>query len=217
MIGLAFAPAINSPHKKDAQEFRHEAAKWAQTISPPASVVLVDNTAPRALRRRRILQRLEQQERLDVLALFCHGSKRGLTSFGFDVGTVGDLAEHIAALGTRTVILYACSTAMDSDAEIDDEREPGPGGDGGFADVLRETLMLDHGSTARVYGHSIVGHTTRCPYVRFFDASTGAGGQWLIAPDSDLWPKWRRAMRETDLRFRFPLLSQAEIEAELRG
>ncbi len=218
MIGLAFAPAINTPHKQDAAEFRREATLWTRQFEPVAPLILVDNTAPRALRRRRVLQRLQQQDGLDVLALFSHGSKRGLASLGFDLGSVADLAEEIAGLGCRTVILYACSTGADADSDQDDEREPGPGGDGGFADVLRETMMLDHGHAATVYAHSVVGHTTRCPWTRRFDAATGAGGQWVIEPDSELWVGWKRALRGSgDLRLRFWRMSQDEIEAELRA
>lgn len=217
MIGLAFAPAINTPHKQDAAEFRREALAWVKQFEPPAPLILVDNTAPRALRRRRVLQRLQQQEQLDVLALFTHGTKRGLTSLGFDLTSIGDLAEEIAGLRVSTVLLYACSAGADADADTDDEREPGPGGDGGFADALRETLLMDHGHPVTIYGHSVVGHCAKCPYVRRFDAASGAGGVWVIEPDSELWPRWRRAMRETDLRFRWWRLSQDEIEAELRG
>jgi len=43
----------------------------------------------------------------------------------------------------------------------------------------------------------------------------GVGGYYPVAPGSKLWPKWRKELRETDMRFRFPFMLVEEIHAEL--
>jgi hypothetical protein len=45
------------------------------------------------------------------------------------------------------------------------------------------------------------------------------GGHWYVEPESPLWQKWRRALRDphSTLRFRFPMMSPRAIAAELEG
>ena len=92
----------------------------------------------------------------------------------------------------------------------------GPGGDGGFADALRDALS-ERGVTGHVDAHVTTGHTTRNPHVRRFycdGAAAGTGGDWLVAPGSPKWRRWVTALKG-DMRFRFPWLTPAEIDAAL--
>lgn len=129
-------------------------------------------------------------------AFFCHGWRTGM-QFGFDLRSVGELAEHIhAASGNQdpNVFLYSCSCGSgDND------------GDGGFADKLRDELCKLGSVNCLVVAHATAGHATSNPYVREFNGNGspvgGTGGQWIVAPGSELWEKWRKALRTTNLRF----------------
>jgi hypothetical protein len=110
------------------------------------------------------------------------------------------------------VALYCCSTGAASSADAYAEF----GGDGGFADRLRDALCVAGGVHCTVDAHTTAGHTTMNPYVRRFEGRGsrvgGVGGFDLVSPKSgDLWRRWRRALRETSLRYRFPVMSVAEI------
>jgi hypothetical protein len=149
---------------------------------------------------------------LDCLAWFGHGLPRSLPQPWIGLKDVDHFASVFASskVPRQTVVLYACSTGAG-----------GVGGDGGFADALRDALCRAGSVNCRVVAHVTAGHATRNPNVRFFDgmgsATGGAGGYYPVAPGSALWKKWVRALRETDMRFRFPFLSVAEIHAELAG
>jgi hypothetical protein len=43
----------------------------------------------------------------------------------------------------------------------------------------------------------------------------GSGGFWIVEPKSELWKPWVKALKTTDLRFRFPAMTVAEIHSEL--
>lgn len=52
-------------------------------------------------------------------------------------------------------------------------------------------------------------------------AAPGMGGTWLVAPGSPLWVRWQEALHNRDeggstLRLRYPIMTAAEIEKELR-
>jgi len=165
----------------------------------------------------RAIRKTPASQPLSMVAIFCHGWKSGI-QLGFrSRRQCRRLAQHIAreSYPDVTVALYACSTARDADARIRDDLQPGPGGDGGFADTLRDELVRAGAIHAGVYAHVTKGHATRNPYVRLFADGRFDGGDWLIEPGSDMWRRWRRALRETGLRFRFPMMSVDEIRAEL--
>lgn len=134
---------------------------------------------------------------LDRLLIFCHGGARALYLGGLRVTRapgspfvrlVDALERHGSA--ALSVTLYACSAGGGD----------GPGGDGCFADELRDRFVVQAGRSLRVDAHSTKGHTTRNPYVRRFEGElAGVGGSWLVRPGSQLWPVWRRALR-ADLR-----------------
>jgi hypothetical protein len=160
---------------------------------------------------------------IDTLAMFCHGFRRGVQA-GYLLGNVGELAE-LLALHMKPdgwVLLYACDTGRDEDEDTKDERLPGPGGDGGFADALRDACE-QHGLRVSVMGHTTRGHCTENPNVRrFLPGLGGKGGEWYVDPDpgkSPFFRRWSRALRDPKgtLRYRFPFMSPAEIQAELQA
>ncbi len=216
VIGLAVRPKRNVPGRHDVTgAFAPAALKFAKLPCFDACPIIVfDEQLPPVRRRREVRAELARHERADVLAFFCHGGARSLQA-GWDISSVDDLAREVARLGARHVLLMACLTGADRRKDTTD-REPGPGGDGGFADALRDRLVGDHGWTGSIFAHGTKGHSTDNPYLRRFDAISGAGGQWLVEPGSELWPAWRRALRETDLEHRVWAMTPDELDAELR-
>lgn len=219
MRALVFAPLRNAPGKRDADEFQREARAFCKLHGLAIDPVLFDNHEGQLERRSVLLQRLHERSpaSLDVLVLFCHGWPTGL-QMGFQIAHARGLARELKVVAgpELKVVLYCCSTGADSDGGDANERQPGPGGDGGFADRLRDELV-ELGVRTTVYAHSTAGHTTRNPFVRVFGPEQRRGGHWLVEPRSALWPAWLRALHSTDLRFRFPFLSREQLEAELRG
>lgn len=219
MSALVFAPLRNVKGKRDADEFLREARAFCRARGLRPDVALFDNEQGLTERREEVLARLHNTApaSLETLALFCHGWPTGVQA-GFQLPHVRGLARELKAVAAPElrVILYCCSTGADNDGSDADERQPGPGGDGGFADRLRDELAAV-GVRATVWGHSTAGHTTRNPYLRAFLPEERQGGHWVVEPFSDLWLAWVRALRTTDLRFRFPWMTAAELEAELRG
>jgi hypothetical protein len=219
MAALVFAPAYNTVGKSDAiGAFQPEAKAFVRLHKLDGSLTLFDNNAKLAIRRKHAVERIGQEPHgsVGLLAYFGHGLKDGI-QLGFKMAHVRQLAEAIARVSKPelTVALYACDTGQDDDADDRDDLKPGPGGDGGFADALRGHLFL-LGVKATVYAHAGTGHTTRFPYVRVFEPGELGGGSWLVEPGSKLWKPWVSALRNTSLRLRFPLMTQAEIEAELQ-
>lgn len=206
---LAFSP--------ESDHLRH--------LYPQSVHVLVDVSKDEASRRRQVVEALgvaSAEGPLDLVAFLCHGWRTGI-QLGFSLSQVPALAAALAMAGTPqlAVVLYACSTAQD------DDRTPGTGGDGGFADLLRDCMGRLMGRCgqpavlAHVDGHTCAGDCTSNPFVRRMDAAGdmgGAGGDWLVEPHSPLWKRWTEALRDhkgSTLRFRFPLMSRAEVQDEL--
>jgi hypothetical protein len=215
MTVLAFAPMHNTKVRKDATgAFQPEAQAFCKMHG--GRLVLVDNQKTAAEMRSAVIREvtLEPQqvtwERL-VVAFFCHGSRNGI-QFGFTRASVDPLATSIAAKSSEVVVpLYACLAAGPA--------TDAAGGDGGFADTLRDALCAAGSTWCRVDAHATAGHTTWNPYVRRFEGvgtkTGGCGGQYIVAPGSKLWPKWRKALRETNLRLRFPTLTIEDIHQQL--
>lgn len=226
MTALVFASLRNTPGLnkrtgkpwRDADEFHGEARDFVKRLVLERGVALFDNRDEMGERRAAILQhvRVVEPGALSLLAFFCHGWPDGIQA-GFKCEHVRGLAKELKAVAAPelTVVLYCCSTGDDRDPTTA-QRQPGPGGDGGFADRLRDELC-ELGVAATVFAHETAGHTTRNPYVRVFRPDERAGGHWLVEPWSELWAAWRRRLHKTDLRFRFPFLPQELLEEELRS
>lgn len=183
-------------------EFRREAIRLSKLYDSLLVAVSCADNEDRHTRRQKVLTTLADVKEIRFLAFLCHGWKQGI-QLGFDLTNISQLASAIrnCAQNTLSVALYCCSTGGG-----------GPDGDGGFADALRDASGL------AVNAHDGAGHTTRRPYVRRFDAGLpGKGGEWLIPQNSPYWSKWYKALKgDTELRFRYPLMTREEITSYLQ-
>ena len=208
---IAFAPKYNSEGKHDATgAFHPEAKKFLEASGGDGEtkLYLFDNRKPMASRAEEIFDELlshkTQRRSIRCVAFFCHGYKRGIQAGFRSSGkraNVEDLAIAIADTSGIGVIvpLYCCSTAGSP-------KKGAPGGDGGFADELRDALCRQGAVNCRVDAHTTVAHTTKNPHVRRFEGRGskvgGIGGMYLVTPGSKNWSKWRRMLRG-ETRFLF--------------
>jgi hypothetical protein len=209
---LLLAPRRDTPGKHDATgAFQPEARRFFGIHG--GRQVHVDNGYSAERRAEHVLDELVTSPPApwQTIAFFCHGTPSSI-QLGFDLRNVQDLARAVAQTSAPDVrvLLYCCSTA----STIRRLLRTSVGGDGGFADALRDALCREGATGCRVVGHTTVGHATKNPYVRFFDGKGssigGQGGEYVVRPGSALWPRWREALA-TDFRFHFPYLEVAQI------
>lgn len=219
MTVLAIVPTSNSKGKKDVTgAFLPESRKWVELHG--GTIARFDNASAPAKRRADVEALLRGQSGLSCVGFFCHGLSRSIQT-GHAIGHVERLAAALTAATKpgAVVALYACDTA-------DTPSKNAPGGDDGFADRLRDALLLTdaaHWHGGWVDAHVTTGHTTTNPFVRRFkcdplphEVPLGiVGGEWIVTPGELLWSTWRRALRETDLRFRFPMMRAVDVRVEL--
>lgn len=219
----------NTGGKRDATgAFMPESGRFAEQLKrlhPDAHVVRVgfDNTLLPRHRRAQVEKVIalgpagDGAGHWDRVALFCHGTHRGLQT-GHTLATlprlVAALAPRLRGPNHAIITLYACSTADGKDTKA-----KGPGGDGGFADRLRDKLSV-LGFLGHVDAHSTVGHTTINPFVRRFyldGQAEGYGGDWIVAPGSPEWRTWVRRLADKNdtLRFDFPSMTLPEVDSAL--
>ena len=206
MLARVFAPLRNTPGRNDVTgAFLPEAHRFVAVNALPGGVRIFDNGLPFAQRREQVEMAFDGASNVDVVAFFCHGWKTGIQA-GYRMPNVPELALLLKKVASPhlTVLLYACDTARDGDAELGDDQVDGPGGEGGFADAMRDELSRLR-VNARVYGHTTEGHCTQNPRVRVFDTSVAAmpGGRWLVEPGSAGWKQWATELRGSDRRFTF--------------
>ncbi|MDD5511065.1 MAG: hypothetical protein PHI12_09680 [Dehalococcoidales bacterium] len=227
MQGLVFYSSTDTKGKRDATgAFIPEARAFARFHDIPSSYCIgVDCkglTAPE--RRKVVIDEISKRELWDVIAFFGHGWPDGI-QFGFTRKTVDDLAGVIAAHSSPDVCvgLFAC-LAAENDVRDSTVKKLGPATDGGFADMLRDSMVRHGVSYGWVDAHKTAGHTSWNPYVvRFLcedvdDPEWGAeGGAWLVEPRSALWKKWVAALRDrsTGLRYGFLISSEFAIKQYL--
>jgi hypothetical protein len=220
---IIFAPAHDSPGKRDATGAFQPEAHSFMTFLGGAKVIHVDNHQDEAARAEKVIGELVRDHPAPwrTVAFFCHGTARSI-QLGFDRRNVDDLARAIAISSERDVrvLLYCCSTASSIGTLVGGKSV---GGDDGFADMLRDALCEQGATHCRIVAHETVGHTTRNPYVRFFDGAGspigGVGGVQVVRPRSKPWTAWREALLGKYLggrfRFQFPFLEIGEIHSSL--
>lgn len=220
-VCLALCPTTNRRGKKDVTgAFLPEALAFTELRAGEGWTALFrefDNTqSKRAIRREVESTILSVNEPIDCLAIFCHGYRRGLQT-GHNSWNVKNLSKAIAANAAKDIkiVLYACDTGRDGDNQRWDDTRPGPGGEGGFADRLRDALVRLGLSGGWVDAHTIAGHTTKAPFVRRFyidEEATNDGGSWVVSPGSPEWKSWRKLLRKNrTARLSFPLHTQKTI------
>lgn len=209
---------ITRKEKRDwSNAFLTEAQAFAKMVGT-VRMTQIDVSRPMARRRRESLDAVALARHklggpLSGLAIFCHGWCDGI-QIGWTRRTCGEVARVLAdsCLRDLRVALYCCSTgSTDTGA---------PGGDGGFADTLRDHLCRAGLVDCQVDAHDTPGHTTRNPRVRRFrgqgSPTGGQGGQWIVEPGrAPLWGKWVKALQSSDLRLRYPVLTVGDIHTEL--
>lgn len=157
-------------------------------------------------------------DRLESVSFFGHGWPAGI-QFGFNKKNVDELSRQMAVIAAKDlkVTLYACLAAENEtrDSEI---KNIGVGTDGGFADLLRDSLYKNGVTKGWVDAHKTAGHTSWNPYViRFLceicGPEGGEGGSWLVEPRSQFWKKWVKALRhELNFRYAFPFYTELELK-----
>ncbi len=171
-------------------------------------LALINNRARVAERRRQSIDAIGELGLVKHVAIFAHGWRTGI-QMGFRTKHVAALARHLDAVSVDdglVVSLYCCSTAQGD-----------TGGEGGFADELRDALCEVGLTGCRVDAHVNRGHTTRNPHVRRFEGEGsvhgGQGGRYIVRPRTKLWREWRKALRDREdpLRYAMSRMDVAEI------
>jgi len=224
---LVLYSSANSNGKKDATcVFIPEAKEFAKIHKiPDGNCIGLPLTKMRVNERkdrvRDAIYCAGREKPLTGIVFFGHGWPTGF-QFGFNRDDAYELADciemaHKNSTELLCVALYACLTGENQirDNEI---KNIGPATTNGFADILRKELRKSGIKKGTVDAHKTAGHSTYNPYViRFFLHDTGidTGGSWLVEPASEYWLFWKRALRNTDLRFRFPFMNELQIKSEL--
>ena len=227
MRAVVLLPDRDTAGKKDySSVFRPEALAFARLHEIPLDdVVEVNLGRSKSERRAEVVDALKTRAArkdgpIECVAFFCHGLRSGLPQLGLGTEHVDVIAGAVASAkhpGMR-VAIYACSTASGASPSPEGE----PGGDGGFADRLRDALCRAGAVDCVVDAHASAGHATRNPHVRRFEGGGspvgGIGGRWLVAPGSTHWKAWVAALHgQGNLHLRFPLASREQVELELEG
>jgi hypothetical protein len=169
----------------------------------------------RAQKRADILEKLSDIKDLDRLALFCHGTPKGI-SLGFTVANIQELARAIAAACGSNVVyigLYACLTGRGNfwggtknRKNLEDRKEKIVTKREGFAMLLCRELD-DLGIHAVITAHLTAGHTTYNPYKVRIERK----GDYITrtrmckADPRDKWRAWCKKLL-VDLTYRYEVM-----------
>lgn len=194
-------------------------AKHRQALGDIVERIGFDNLLPLTKRPSAFMDLIEKAQPFDAFVYLGHGLRSSLSSAQIGPAQrpafVKLLAKKAISKTKLVVTLFACSTGETP------RMSKSTNGDDGFADLLRDDLEVQGFSEGWVDGHTIAAHATMNPYLRRFDLGPGSnvGGDWLVAPTSPLWERWRarlKAPAKTDpFRFDFPYLSAEQIRASL--
>lgn len=180
---LVIAPR-NAPAGSGKWVFLPEAKRFAAFVTQHdgvAALVTFDVTDSKIARRLDVLGQAEKfgAAHYQHAAVFSHGWESGL-----QCGLLAsDWPELLGNGGTHRITLYACSTG----------EGPGVGGEGGYADRVREALArADLSGT--VLAHRTAGHATLNPTLALFSSYTVSDGGVPLVPDyrDPAWFKRRK-------------------------
>ena len=212
MRHLALTPDRDTPGDNDyTGAFDPEANRYVRYYEGVGDEVIrskVDVSKKNGARRAQTLRWIAAAAPFDRLAIFCHGWGDGI-QLGFSRGAeLESLAAAVAAASTDRlkVALYACSTARS-------DGPPGDGGEGGFADSLRDLLASAGRPEVTVFGHTSAGHTTRNPQCRMFVPGCAVGGVRIAETGSAQYGRLLRRLRDggDPLRWTMPYMTLEEI------
>lgn len=183
--------------------FEPESLTFMKVVPGKHTLIKFDASKAMPTRRAYVFGELSKLKGLDYsgVAFFCHGWHNGIQA-GVALKQIPELVNLIAGatkngVDARDVLhvpLYCCSTAAKGGVP---EAASETGGDGGFADTLRDAFCQQGKPWVRVFGHTTPGHTTMNSQVRVFEGkgSTfgGMGGEVLVRqppPKNPLWSVW---------------------------
>lgn len=166
-----------------------------------------------------VIAAIEAAAPVDRVAFFCHGWRTGV-QVGLSCGdargraSLVAFARRLAAASTPLlkVALYACSTGSSNGP-------PGDGGDGGFADALRDALCAEGRADVTVFAHTVAGHTTRNAYIRVFAGNDnplgGRGGDDVVPRNTAMFQRLvdRLNSGQDTFRWELPYMNPDEIRA----
>ena len=217
---LAAAVTKNRKGKHDGDEFAREAMAFAKYHNEESNVTTALYSTPKKPAYEALCANLSEfHGNLDVLAIFGHGTSRGLPGFALNTSNIGAFADAlIGACGDKiTILLYCCLTGRGHylmqrkrrnegdrirSAENVDHRE-------GFAMLLTAELAK-RGVTATVYAHLTSGHTTinpfkvRCSSSWFMtcpdstDPTIQVTRKKIVQPYGATWKHWMERMEGPD-------------------
>lgn len=219
MDTLIIRPDRNSHGMRDyTGAFKPESQRFAKAIPGRDTVLEIDVSRGMATRKKQLFTALdkfaEDGSEFDSVAFFMHGWPTGIQC-GLRLNDAAALVEKLVggpmplvtggmyADEVIVIPLYCCLTGHDPKAGRAAQKAEGPGGDGGFADRIRDELCKAGRPYCKVYAHTTKGHATRNPFVRTYvgDGSMigGVDGQWVVPPPkrgrpSPHWGTWRKAL-----------------------
>ena len=195
---LAIYNGTNKKFRHDGDEFQREAFAWWRAQSNKDSIAMAD------VRDGKVRTEIRGMPNLDVLAIFDHGTPRGLPRMRESYKNVKGLAETIAGVTSKiTIILYACSCGrgwwwwkpknkrnVQVMAGSYNPRD-------GYAVALAAELE-SRGVDVVVWAHLTAGHTTRNPHMvkvdNHFPICKVTRRRW-VEPGAPKWKQWKADMK----------------------
>jgi len=215
---LAIYNGTNKRFRHDGDEFAREARNWydANMSEPVVGLFGANPNFIVDVRDGRIRRQIKGMTRgLDVLAIFDHGTPKGLPRMRESYKCAAGLAKTIAGVTDKiTIILYACSCGRgwwwNKNRKGDKVIDPGlPRKYGsnmarwyspsvGYAIALCSELFLNN-VDATVWAHLTAGHTTRNPHVVRIGLESKLTGlierKRFVTPGTPEWKQWKADMR----------------------
>ena len=216
----------NVEGRRDGQYFTKMAKQFAQHHGVPEENMLGIECpgVPNSIRYGKLCRFIDGKRNIKQIAMFCHGYSTGM-QFGLSKKNAPCFAEVLKKSCTKDlkITLYACSTASTSK---NTRKISMPGTDNGYADTLRDSMLMQGFKGGWIDAHLTPGDTVYNPFViRFYTEPAFEkewdlpGGEWLVSPKSVLWKKWKRCLQNTksNFRFRFTQYTEEQLYEFLKG
>lgn len=204
---IIITPDRNTANNDYKGAFEPESIHYQRVVPGKHTLIKIDISKGLPTRQAQLFAALDALKSGDyrAVAVFCHGWENGIQA-GPKISTLPEFVRLLCAATTNGVeardvlhvALYCCSTALGKDTKGGATET---GGDGGFADTMRDEFCRQKRPWVRVFAHTNRGHTTTNPYVRVFEGQGSTigltGAQWLVPPPppkNELWPRWRDAL-----------------------